>query len=339
MKVCNFIYTSCCLLASMMMIFVCLMKFRMNESTVSMQYKQFHATKEDSYPSFTICFSSVDVPPWLGPFVDFNGLPGANIAKMVRGHKDMNPEIKKAEYDDFTINIQDILKLFLIKDNLGNTSTIFNSEKMKNKVPFIVHGDAFIKCFSHNIEYKKETQIRSIQLNLRNMTIVSEFGISIFFHHPGQLLRNGRHPVYEKPMADIVRMSGITGLYFSIHDLTLLKKRKDGRSKCNEESKEDDKVVIKEVAERFNCSPMLPNFPVQSPPCSDKSDLETASDILRRKIMRSESYLPELGPCDTMLTTVTVLEDKPFRSRTSDFKIVFNFPGYFKVTKEKRVLL
>ena len=130
-KFCNYIYLVACLIASIGMICFCLIKFIKNDSIVSVDYRQFHTTAVDIYPSITICFSSLDVAPHVGPFVDFGGVKKLQIAKMIRGRIWMNPIIKNSTYDDFTINIEDVLKRFFIIDKKDVPRTIFLPQQPK----------------------------------------------------------------------------------------------------------------------------------------------------------------------------------------------------------------
>ena len=73
--------------------------------------------------------------------------------------------------------------------------------------------------------------------------------MKIYFHHPGQLFRNGNDPVLEGQPHKIANR-----LTFNIQSVTILQKRQAGKKKCNSASFDDDENLYENQVRKYNCS-------------------------------------------------------------------------------------
>ena len=73
--------------------------------------------------------------------------------------------------------------------------------------------------------------------------------MKIYFHHPGQLFRNGNDPVLEGPSHKTANR-----FLFNIQSVTILRKRKAGKDECNSASFDDDKHLFENYVKKYNCS-------------------------------------------------------------------------------------
>ena len=73
--------------------------------------------------------------------------------------------------------------------------------------------------------------------------------MKIYFHHPGQLFRNGNDPVLEGSPHKIANR-----FLFIIQSVTILWKRKAGKENCNSASFDDDKTLFENQVMKYNCS-------------------------------------------------------------------------------------
>ena len=117
-----------------------------------------------------------------------------------------------------------------------------------------IYGDGWIKCFTHDIKFIKNQNYRTKELQVKN-TWEQESHIGIFFHQPGQLLRNAIHPVLE-----LRRSFSKLGnwINFNIQSVTVLRKRKDGITGCNTEISDEDKILYEKRVKQFNCTVIYP---------------------------------------------------------------------------------
>ena len=82
-------------------------------------------------------------------------------------------------------------------------------------------------------------------MNVKNM--------KVFFHHPGQLFRNGLDPVLIGPYHKIANK-----IQFNIQSLSVIKNRQNKRLVCNSKRFDDDKIKMEEARKGLNCSLRYP---------------------------------------------------------------------------------
>ena len=106
-----------------------------------------------------------------------------------------------------------------------------------------------MKCFTHDIKFTEGITNKRLIISLTKTRQIKEARMKIYFHHPGQLFRNGNDPVLEgRPQKTANRFT------FNIQSVTILRKRKAGKEKCNSASFDDDEDLYENQIRRYNCS-------------------------------------------------------------------------------------
>ena len=91
MKKLHLLYQILCVSAALGMTSYCTIRYLRNDSVVAVNYKEFHATPKDVYPSFTICFVNRE----FGPFVDSHGIEKSEVSEIMRGRRQFNTSLLK----------------------------------------------------------------------------------------------------------------------------------------------------------------------------------------------------------------------------------------------------
>ena len=188
----------------------CIHKYLDDASVVSIDKRRFHDTPDDVYPSISICLVRD------GLFVDTNNVSGNEIKKMVNGLTEYNEKFfKNITYEDITTTLE-IEELFY-KTFQGESIRI-PCEKSKC---FKIYGDGFWKCFTYDIKFDKENRYKRLNIGIKKTKhLMNVHNMRIFFHHPGQLFRNGLDPVLMGPYHKIANM-----IKFNIQSLSVFRIR------------------------------------------------------------------------------------------------------------------
>ena len=241
-------YQIVCALGAVGMTSYCIRKYIKNENIAIVNHREFHVGPEDIYPSTTICLFNYD----FGPFKDHHSMNKTELFKMMKGLKRYDHTLLgNLSYEDLTININDYVTFVKYKVNEDDYVNIHcNSTCFKSS-----GGDSTMKCFSHDIKFQQNMQIHSLYFyvdeNIRE--ILRTQMLRFYFHHPGQLIRNGLHPAVRKFF-----LQNMTELAFSIQSLTVLRRREDGNTACSSSNMDDDKIIWEKAALGFNCTSIYP---------------------------------------------------------------------------------
>ena len=203
--------------------------------------KVFHDTADDVYPSISICLQNTK----CGPFVDTNDISSKDLANMMKGLIKYNKSlVMNITYEDMTIKLP-VEKLSYL--TLGKDSAY--KEPCVDSNCFKTSGDGRIKCFTHDLKFAKGMIIKRLAIQIKKTRQIMESRMKIYFHHPGQLFRNGNDPVLEGSPHKIANR-----FLFIIQSVTILWKRKAGKENCNSASFDDDKTLFENQVMKYNCS-------------------------------------------------------------------------------------
>ena len=235
------LYELLCISGAVIMSVYCLMKYMKNESVVALNYTEFHASQEDVYPSITICFSN----GVFGPFVDTEYIIKTETAHTIKEWGNINNSMfGNISYDDITIGMEDFGANIIYDSEEGDIKPCENKECFKS------YGDALQKCFTHDIESMQNNKIYRIKFRFDKEIRNISMPVNIYFHHPGQFLRNGGSPALRSRV-----LENFNKLNFDITSVTVLRKREDGFNPANSE---DDKMIFDNTAKSLNCKSIYP---------------------------------------------------------------------------------
>ena len=230
-----------CIAGAVGMTLFCVFKYFKNESIVSVSYKVFHDTPDDVYPSISICLGNKK----FGPFVDTNNISAEDISDMMKGLTKYNQSLlKNITYEDMTIRLPvERLEYLRIEEDLT-----FKEPCVDSKC-FNPSGDGRVKCFTHDLIFTEGIITKRLTIKITKTKQIMEADMIIYFHHPGQLFRNGNDPVLEG-----ISHKTANRFLFNVQSVTILRKRKAGKGKCSSASFDDDKNLFENEIQKYSCS-------------------------------------------------------------------------------------
>ena len=108
--------------------------------------------------------------------------------------------------------------------------------------------------FSKDKAYRKHSRYDYELIHL-NTTLLSDrqLVVDVFVHQKGQLIRN----IMKTPISPITPKDykGGTIRWFGIHDVTVLRRREDGREPCDGNLKDEDTYILRLIMKETGCIP------------------------------------------------------------------------------------
>ena len=121
---------------------------------------------------------------------------------------------------------------------------------------FKKYGDGIVKCFTYDIKFDKENEYKKMRIMIKKTKDFMNVGkVKVFFHHPGQLFRNGLDSVLSGPYHKIAR-----SIKFNIQSLSVIRNRENNKLVCNSKRFEDDSILMEKARQRLNCSTKYPGM-------------------------------------------------------------------------------
>ena len=243
-----------------------------NESTSLVDFRAFHETEKDIYPTFSMCMT--------GP-----GIWNSTKLKEKYGIKDVKKYINflkgdiwddnmhQIDYDDVTVGLNDLVQSWslwvdsvlkaptYVWSNESNITSASDLEK-QNDTLFIEMAHFSIslrnpdaKCFSLDLSRKKISGIDSkvigrIEVSMKHQFLMN-FDCLYYLHYPGQLIAG--HFLLDvdsnKPNAlPLMRV-------YAINMIEVIRRRDTYREPCHKESEKHDKYVLRHLLKSAKCKP------------------------------------------------------------------------------------
>ena len=142
------LYQLLCIAGAVGMSTFCMVKYFKNKSVVSVNYRQFHDTPSDVYPSISLCFGP--------PFKNTNNTEDAKIAEMMKGQRKLNQSLlENVTYEDMTLKLDvDKIDYYIFENELNSKSKCTHS----GSDCFKTIGNAGTKCFTHDIRFEGQSK-------------------------------------------------------------------------------------------------------------------------------------------------------------------------------------
>ena len=270
-----------CLLSTGGLFVYCSWKFIQDDSTSLVDFKAYHNTDEDIYPSITLCFMQDDESNAI--YIPRKLRNGYNIdnatkyASFLRGEY-WDSNFTKIDYDDVTFNLRDYVKTVSIGVNTTYSTPIYTWNNVLNtteRFPFFTSSrQSRNKCFSCDLSNKKDLQIEGRQLTIfyvefKDISTMKTM-IAYHMHYPNQYLRSSTLDMEwgEKP-----------GIWNGNHKtiiidmVEVIRRRRTYRKPCNANSKNDDDTILLTLIQNAGCKPPHSHLNVDYPICSNKTGM------------------------------------------------------------------
>ena len=277
------------LITTGVLVVYCVSKYVQNKSTASVDFKTYHETDKDQYPSISMCFSdsvftiydgeklrkTYGIDKYYAKINDYVDLVGWEYLQFLSGDI-WDETMVNVNYDYVTQRINDLFHdLVLATDDLG-LEPVFrwvnhaiqgsqpqdvnhNDANSPESFPFLTsQRTAFTKCLTFDvptsiIPKSKGKILRLFKLSF-NVSSSRGLGLGVFFHYPGQLSR--AVPVDYEIGKNMGLLSGeiwIKDIFVSM--VEGIRRRHNSKESCNLESQRTDELLYKKMAEKLNCKP------------------------------------------------------------------------------------
>ena len=269
----NNIFTVFCIVITTTMAGFWLYKFSLNEDLCTLDYKYYHESKDDVYPSISICFKN--------PFKSTvsNGTE-EGYEHLVKNYLSGKLKIKTS-YDvtgNLTFDLTEYLVTYWVMWKNGSDTTYKPSE-YPWRTPYVSYAgfwsENFYKCFAVQIPDK---DIREISIKLPNKifpnaTRPTHWGFLVLFHYPNQLLLPSVAMKYIWPPQT---KRNDYSMRFYAQNLEIFRRRKN----CHDNWTNYDNDLIEHHRKRIGCRPLYDISKHNLPLCTDKQQIQEFASIL-----------------------------------------------------------
>ena len=303
------------------------MRFLKNSDISTIGYKRFAASSQDTYPTFSICLTDDGNTNEGGLVYSYfkneiaSTLPMLNahfskFADIMEGqtvfsgdfHEDGSGldirNISEAYASIFTIYLEKLYHgIEFYTEDPNDNFEIQSGWELNKTIPFYKsYQDPRRICFTRKADQKQNIIRVSDFLNLKKEELDrfdNQTTLKVFVHHQGQLLRGFDIPAYQSTLGyfDWNKSS----LNFKISQVSILRKRPDSNTPCNNELHDDDLNLRKIVVEQIGCIPtywkkIMPKSMTMKI-CDTPSELKAAWMKIEKLSGPLSTYKP---PCNEM---------------------------------------
>ena len=316
-KVFIFIFRFVCILAALCLITKGLIKYWKNDDLSQVDYRRFHASEKDIYPSLTICLHGllIFVPSKLKTIG--TGINEKTYSSFLMG-KHWDERMVEIDYDNVTVNIEDHI-IFAALQYPGKVMRIRNCSKEMNSPAcnkeylsapsYVSYRDFSMKCFTFEIPFKKGIITSAMELVI-NSNLFSTLGraykgffipdnIGLFFHYPKQLFRALSNDQYTRfPNTSIYHR-------IDIEDMTAIERRIDANTECSEDWDLDDDKIMTRIVDEIGCEPLQWKTKSKLGSCSTEKDWKKFNVLTHSPIagllIRGDMLENDMFPCREIL--------------------------------------
>ena len=286
----TYTYHTVCVATTISLMIYCLHKYLQNKDVSTVDYKTFNNDPEDIYPAVTLCFQ----PQFLD---NITTLQNRNINKneyinFLNGEY-WDENLVAIGYDDISTRIEDyFLAAYVVgyySLEMGWTEYLFNPHNLSvfpppsnyyitdwnyfNPKYYTSFRSAFEKCFSIDIPNDLEP-IYKFEI-LFNASIFPNgirpdeeyFGVKV--HYPNQYLSEKMRKYSWQVHDGNVSLE----MQFKLENLVVVLNRNKPENKCNEDWKESDQRIMKQIMNTIGCQPPYWNQLNYLPNCTNKEQM------------------------------------------------------------------
>ena len=327
-----------CIVLTVSLLSYCSVKFSWNESTSMVDFRSYHESEKDIYPSISLCFNNMENPHGIYKTDTLNQTYGitdpSRYIELLEGDN-WDTSLLHIDYDKVTMSLEDYIESISILANTHNGPAVYNWKANSNNIfPFRTtfrHSRA--KCFSFDFSLdlipeirgtkKIPRKVRVFEINTKNLASLDIYMV-YFAHYPNQLRRTSPLTVEAVKHAGVI--SGkLLKKYFWIDNLEVIRRRNTLNNPCVEDSKNWDHHVIAQMLEEEKCRP--PHSKREDYPlCRNKESLQKLNPDF------DSFYDPEIvdrfiKPCDEVQSVSYNIEEFMKTPNTSidSTKILFLF--------------
>ena len=312
-----------CILLTIFLSALQLMKYFENNDSSSFKYREFHATSQDQYPLFTFCYekseNELNGPNLLNKdYLEKIGINGIELQNSLSGKEsNLTHDLYSLDYNNLMPRLKDTIKMFYV-NTLDCKLTWYSDRskkdeivhckkhKLKKEEPMIKsYQDPEKVCFTRNNDFGPQ-KVRTHEKLMINWEFLKAANgtFRIYHHNKQQFQRRICKYIISKETSMIIHGK----LEFWVSEVTLLRRRVDANDPCDP-IVNDDEQSLNMIMKQVNCTPpywksMFPKV-AHYPDCKDSKQLKDISDIITEPAKMIRVFDKYTMPCNKMSSTVT----------------------------------
>ena len=275
-----------CIVLTVSLLGYCSLKFSRNESTSMVDFRSYHESEKDIYPSISLCFKDMGNSYGIYKTDTLNQTYGitdpSSYIKLLEGDN-WDSSLLQIDYDKVTMNLEDYIESISIHTNTHTAPPIYNWDANSNNIfPFrTTFRQSRAKCFSFDfslqripeIKGSKKTpkKVRVFEINTKGLASL-DVSMVYFAHYPNQLRRTSPLTVENVKHAGVISGKLMTK-HFWIDNLEVIRRRNTLNTPCIEDSKNWDQQVLTKMFDEEKCRPPHSNKE-EYPICRNKNSLQ-----------------------------------------------------------------
>ena len=345
-KVVNAIFLLLCLSLAIHFVSKQIFQYRKNDDKSSISFKRYHTTKDDKYPTFSVCFSIDGSYPetlFQDDIIKAKlDIDASDYHYMLIGLLKGKTNFSLLEYDEAKWDLLLMFEEFLINTFDGNPVVHWTNDNHEtSQAPFFTgYQDPMELCLTRNNNFSSKITIHRENLKLLTKNWIGT--LTLYMHYPGQLMSvfNRRQPIVSIDLSD----SPVIPNSFSIGitQLQILRKRQDSVAYCNPDLNNDLDTRWRETfMYKSNCIPTYWKLLDKSlnfnekrfNDCSTSEDyLDLGNDILKLEEVEYE----ESCTWPTIISSVKKDSLDPYDSSVV-FDILHNSEYYLEIKNSRNI--
>ena len=284
-----------CLICALVLTFWCVSEYAKNNEISEVSFHRFNSNEEEQqYPSMTLCVADSYKEFEFSKFND-SSINSKLYSKFLAG-KHWNIDMFSVEYDLVTIDIRDYI--------IGSCMLTIDASSDCHEFSHIEHyariNNAGVrKCFSFKFDAKGTIDETFIAINnsmYPNGVRPTQIGrLLIMFHYPDQIITALKNIFYKWPLRHDP-MDEYYSMLFSISNVEILKRRRNGREECHD-WKHYDSTTIEDVMRSVGCRPPYWKSRLDLPPCRSQKELTNLGVQYRAKKLQEDKFQKYVPPC------------------------------------------
>lgn len=270
----NQIFDVVCILTTIGLVSWCLYAYNLNEDTSMVDFKMYHTSEVDLYPSLTLCLSDPFDNDKLKEIGE--GINSSSYADFLNG-RHWDERMIDIDYDNVSLDIENFIR------RTGPIETtkywyqwLPNDPDIENKPRFYVSRRyPNIKCFTIDVPFFLNDPITrfSIKLNssfFRNGIRPQLDKFEVLMHYPHQSFMAAcskkRWATMENHIPEYYELK------FLIENIDVLKLRNKPTRKCHEDWKQHDDKILDKVMSIVGCRPPHWKTGIKIPRCAQMQE-------------------------------------------------------------------
>ena len=292
------------------------LKYFRNEDSSLVDYRTFHETERDIYPSISICFYGMGIYKSQKLNETYGIEDATEYVKFLMGDI-WNDDMLEIKFDDVTFDIEDRVNEISVmgadgiqdylykwvKHNEGTNDTAKRLESSSNVAHTFplrtTYRHAAGKCFSLDLSVEEMPDIHGQLINIVAITFktirIQDINIYYIINYPGQILRG--FVLGAEIFWNLQITSGhVKKKIFLLDIIEVFRKRSTVEKPCKENWKGDYDAIMRDVITMADCKPPHWNIFTEYPVCNTKEKIKNASIQYTHLKHASPTFLKQFKP-------------------------------------------